>query len=115
MGRIVPSDRESMTIFDLMLPGCRVRTVRGWRGRRAIIATLRQNMMVSRVLNMWTTIAGYRFDLKIIFRVEGIIPMRSYSKLFASAVIAVSAIASVSASLAADLAPRYKAPPVAAP
>ena len=41
--------------------------------------------------------------------------MRSYSKLFASAVIAVSAIASVSASLAADLAPRYKAPPVAAP
>ena len=43
------------------------------------------------------------------------LPMRSHSKLFASAVIAVSAIASVSASLAADLAPRYKAPPVAAP
>jgi outer membrane immunogenic protein len=41
--------------------------------------------------------------------------MRNYSKLFASAIIAVSAIASVSASLAADLAPRYKAPPVAAP
>jgi len=41
--------------------------------------------------------------------------MRNYSKLFASAVIAMSAIASGSASWAADLAPRYKAPPVAPP